>query len=74
MILELTEEQEMILKMVKKMVTQKIAHRVEEIDRAARINDQSAATYCLRISFLRILPEPLLGSGSWTTVIIRGYL
>ena len=33
MILELTEEQQMILQMVKRMVAQKIAHRVEEIDR-----------------------------------------
>ena len=33
MVLHLTEEQQMIMGMVKKMVAQKIAHRVEEIDR-----------------------------------------
>jgi len=38
------------------------------------VGHQSAAQYCLRISFLRILPEPLLGSGSWTMVTMRGYL
>ena len=46
MILELTEEQEMILKMVKKMVTQKIAHRVEEIDKKGEYPSDLIDLFC----------------------------
>lgn len=45
MILELTEEQELIMKMVKKMVAQKIAHRVDEIDQMAEFPSDLIDTF-----------------------------
>jgi butyryl-CoA dehydrogenase len=43
--LELTEEQEMIMKMIKKMVTKKIAPRVEEIDQRAEFPQDLRDTF-----------------------------